>query len=38
MMYTGETNSKGQRHGQGFATYASGDTYTGEFKDGKRVP
>ena len=34
--YTGETNSKGEPHGQGTATYADGSTYTGEFKDGKR--
>ena len=36
--YTGETNSKGEPHGQGTATYADGTTYTGEWKDGKRVP
>ena len=36
MNYTGERNSKGQRHGQGTLTYADGKTYTGEFKDGER--
>ena len=36
MKYTGERNSKGKRHGQGTVTYASGTTYTGEWKDGKR--
>lgn len=35
MKYTGERNSKGQRHGQGTYTFADGSTYTGEFKDGK---
>ena len=35
MEYTGERNSKGQRHGHGTLTYADGKTYTGEFKDGK---
>ena len=34
MTYIGETNSKGERHGQGTETYADGRTYTGEFKDG----
>ena len=38
MPYTGETNSKGERHGQGTMTFASGATYTGEWKDGKLVP
>ena len=34
MTYTGETNSKGEPHGQGTYTYANGRTYSGEFKDG----
>ena len=34
MTYTGETNSKGQRHGQGTATFPDGETYTGEWQDG----
>ena len=38
MTYTGETNSKGQPHGQGTATFTDGTTYTGEAKDGKPVP
>ena len=36
MKYTGESNSKGQPHGQGTMTYAVGATYTGEWKDGKK--
>ena len=36
--YTGETNSKGEPHGQGTATYADGTTYTGEWQDGEPVP
>ena len=35
MPYTGETNSKGERHGQGTMTFASGNTYTGELEDGE---
>ena len=35
MTYTGETNSKGQPHGQGTATVADGNKYTGEWKVGK---
>ena len=35
MTYIGETNSKGQRHGQGTLTVADGETYTGAFRDGK---
>ena len=35
MTYIGETNSKGQRHGQGTLTFADGETYTGAFRDGK---
>ena len=38
MTYTGETNSKGEPHGQGTETYANGDTYTGEWRDGELVP
>ena len=35
--YTGERNSKGQRHGQGTQIYADGTTtYSGAWKDGKR--
>ena len=33
MKYTGERNSKSQRHGQGTETLADGKTYTGEFQD-----
>ena len=36
MTYTGETNSKGERHGQGTATFADGSKYTGEWKDDER--
>ena len=36
MEYTGERNSKHQRHGKGTETFTDGDTYTGEWKDGKR--
>ena len=36
--YTGETNSKGQRHGQGTYTDAFGATYSGEWKDGLPAP
>ena len=32
--YTGETNSKGQQHGQGTMTYPNGETYTGALKGG----
>ena len=38
MTYTGETNSKGEPHGQGTATFTDGGTYTGEWQDGVRVP
>ena len=38
MEYTGERNSDGRPHGQGTETDANGDTYTGEWKDGKPVP
>lgn len=38
MKYTGERNSKGQRHGQGTYTYADGTKRTGEWKDGKPAP
>ena len=38
MTYTGETNSKGEPHGQGTYTYADGSKRTGEWKDGKLVP
>ena len=34
MTYTGETNSKGEPHGQGTATFTDGGTYTGEWQDG----
>ncbi len=33
MTYTGETNSKGERPGQGTAWLADLSTYTGEWKD-----
>ena len=33
--YTGETNERGEPHGKGFAEYGNGDSYDGEFKDGK---
>ena len=36
--YTGERNSEDQRHGQGTLTFADGDNYTGEWKNGKPVP
>ena len=36
MTYTGETNSKGERHGQGTAWLADLSTYTGEWRDGVR--
>ena len=35
MEYTGERNSKGQRHGQGTATHPNGSTYTGKWWDNK---
>ena len=35
MPYTGETNSKGEPHGQGTMTFADGSTYTGAWKDDK---
>ena len=35
MEYLGERNSDGKPNGQGTMNYASGATYTGEFKDGK---
>ena len=35
MEYTGERNSDGRPHGQGTEIKANGDTYTGEWKDGK---
>ncbi|MBT6979626.1 MAG: hypothetical protein HN951_07315 [Flavobacteriales bacterium] len=35
MTYTGETNERGEPHGKGFAEYGNGDSYDGEFKDGK---
>ena len=38
MTYTGETNSKGEPHGQDTATFTDGATYTGEWKDGEPVP
>lgn len=34
--YTGERNSKGQRHGQGTMVYANGIQCTGAWKEGKR--
>ena len=33
MEYTGERNSDGRPHGQGTMKYASGITYSGEWKD-----
>ena len=36
--YTGERNSRDQPHGQGTMTEDNGDKYTGEWKDGERVP
>ena len=36
MEYTGERNSKGQRHGHGTLTFPHGATYTGEWKADKR--
>ena len=36
MTYTGERDSKYERHGQGTETKANGTTYSGEWKDGKR--
>ena len=38
MKYTGERNSDGHYHGQGTFSDADGTTYTGEWKDGERVP
>ena len=39
MTYTGETNSKGEPHGQGTYTYADGTVaYTGQWKDHKPAP
>ena len=37
MTYTGDTNNKDEPHGQGTMAWASGTTYTGEFKDGQPV-
>ncbi len=39
MTYTGETNSKGEPHGQGTMTWADSvnlDTYTGEWDGGNK--
>ena len=33
--YTGGTNALGEPHGKGFEEYENGDSYEGEFKDGK---
>ena len=38
MEYIGEKNSKGKPNAHGTMTYADGGRYSGEFKDGKRVP
>ncbi len=38
MKYTGERNGKSQPHGHGTITCADSSTYTGEWKDGERVP
>ena len=35
MEYTGERNSDFRPHGQGTMKYASGITYSGQWKDGK---
>ena len=35
MTYTGETNERGEPHGQGVFEYADGSRYEGQFKDGK---
>ena len=36
MTYTGETNERGNAHGQGVYEYADGARYEGQWKDGKR--
>ena len=33
--YTGETNERGDPHGQGVGEYANGSRYEGQWKDGK---
>ena len=35
MTYTGETNERGEPHGQGVHEYADGSRYEGQFKDGE---
>ena len=34
-VYVGEKNAKGQRHGKGKGTFATGDVYVGEWQDGE---
>ena len=36
MSYEGETNERGESHGQGIYFYADGDRYEGQWKDGER--
>ena len=33
--YEGETNAQGKRDGRGTCKFATGDTYEGEWKDGR---
>ena len=35
MTYTGETNERGEKHGQGIIEFAGGYRYEGQCKDGE---